>query len=221
MHIDPPCVECSLMQEADHRIANHLTLLAGYVRLKAADAAKQSEEPTRASANLLLRSVEIQIDAVAHLHRSLATDQRRVSADLSEYLHEICDLMRSTLSNSVEIIESLQPGCVVRLDEILPLTQIVSEVVTNAVKYAHTGGDAGTILLRCAMDDKGALMIEVIDDGAGLPETFDPKIDGGLGFRLVRALGERMGALTAFETTSDGLCFRLTLPTLPTLPLKV
>jgi two-component sensor histidine kinase len=208
-------VEGLFLAEADHRIANHLALLTGYVRLKAADLARQSAAPSRDSVHLLLEGVGAQIDAVSRLHRRLAADGSRASADLGEHLHVICASFASGLSGAITLIEDLPFGCAVRSDQVLPLTQIVAEVVTNALKHAHPGGEAGAILVRCRKDDMGAALIEIIDDGAGLPETFNPQTDGGLGFRLLQALGRKLGALIAFESTKPGLRFRLTLPAEP------
>jgi two-component sensor histidine kinase len=201
-----------LLAEADHRIANHLALLTGYMRLKAADLAGQAAEPSRDSVGLLLASVSGQINAVARLHRCLAADQRPTSADLSEQLHEICAPFASSLCGAARFVEDFPPGCVVRPEQLLPLSRIVAEVITNALKHAHADGEAGAILARCRNDDTGAVLIEVIDDGAGLPETFDPETDGGLGFRLLRALGKQLGALITFDSGDHGLRFRLTLP---------
>jgi two-component sensor histidine kinase len=206
------CDRCSCLEEADHRIANQLTLLTGYVRLQAADINRQCAEPSRDSVRLLLAGVGAQIDSVARLHRSLAVNGRGEFPDLSEHLHAVCAVFASGLSGATKLIEDFPSGCVVRPDQVLPLTQIVAEVVTNAIKHAHADGGAGAILARCDKDDSGTVRVEVIDDGPGLPDAFDPKIDGGLGFRLLRALSKQLGALISFESNSPGLHFRLTLP---------
>jgi len=218
--IPPPaatrgCEECNLLAEADHRIANHLALLSSYVRLKAADLALQPAELILENVRLLLAGIDAQIVAVGGLHRSLAAKRRRASVDLGENLHVACAPFKSGLSGAIKLLEDFSPGRIVRADQVLPLTQIVAEMVTNAVKHAHAGGEAGTLLVRCSKNDTGAIQVEVIDDGPGFPETFDPRIDGGLGLRLVRALGEQLGALVGFESTSHGLRFRLTLPPAP------
>ena len=206
------CDECSLVAEADHRIANHLALLASYVRLKAADLASEPTELSLDNVRLLLVGVEAQIIAVARLHRALTAGGRRASADLSEHLHTTCAPFMSGLSGPIKLLEDFSAGCLVRPDQVLPITQIVAEVVTNALKHAHAGGEAGTIVVRCSKDDSGAVQVEVMDDGPGFAETFDPRTEGGLGLRLVRAMGKQLGALVAFESTSDGLRFQLTLP---------
>jgi two-component sensor histidine kinase len=212
--IDPPDVRDDrlLAAEADHRIANHLALLTGYVRLKAAALASQAEEPSRASMNVLLEGVGAQINAVARLHRILSSAGEAGSANLGEHLHEICAGFATGVSGGTEIVEDLSPICVIRRDQFLPLGQIVAEVITNAVKHADPAGLAGRVLVGCREDDRGEVLIEVSDAGPGLPAAFDPETDEGLGFGLLRALGRQIGARIEFLSTRHGLHFRLTLP---------
>jgi PAS domain S-box-containing protein len=89
---------------------------------------------------------------------------------------------------------------------------IVGEAVRNAIKYSHPTGVAGRIIVRCQQDDRGRITIDVTDDGVGLPENFDPKSDGGVGFRMMRALSERLEAGLTFESTSIGLGVSLEVP---------
>ncbi|MDO8378900.1 sensor histidine kinase [Phenylobacterium sp.] len=198
------CADCSLLVEADHRIANHLAMLSSYVRLKAAGL----DGETR----LLLETVGAQVDAVGRLHRALATHGHRGSVDLSEHLRAICAPFASGLSGAARLIQDIPAQCHVRADQVLPISQIVSEVITNAFKYAHADELPGVVLVRCHGGESGLVQIEVVDDGPGLPAGFDPATDGGLGFRLIRALSRQLGATTAFESAGQGLRFRLTLP---------
>ena len=207
-----PCGDCSLLAEADHRIANHLALLASYVRLQAADLAKQSAPPTRESVRLLMSTIDSQITAVSRLHRSFATHGRPVSTDLGEHLHEVCAPFIVGLSGERRLVERFEAGCAVRPEHVLPLTQIVAEVVTNAIKHAHRAGEPGVITVRCARDEAEHLLVEVDDDGPGLPATFDPRTDGGLGFHLLRSLGKQVGGTITFDSSRRGTHFQLTIP---------
>ena len=60
-----PCDDCSLQAEADHRIANHLALLLGYVRLKTVDVDSQVQAPSRASVHVLLDGIQAAIQTIA------------------------------------------------------------------------------------------------------------------------------------------------------------
>lgn len=204
--------DCCAAQEADHRFANHLALLSGFVRLKAADLARQPVGLTIPGVRLLLESVRAQIEAVARLHRSLALGGARAATDLGEHLHEICAPLSSIVAGRITMIEDISPDCKVAPDRLLPLTQIVAEVITNAVKYAYPSGQVGRILVRSRRDETGTIVLEVADEGPGFPEDFDATTDCGLGLQMIRALARKLGALIEFESGQSGVHFRLTLP---------
>ena len=94
--------------------------------------------------------------------------------------------------------------------QLLPLTQIVAEALTNAIKYAHPAGQTGTIIVRCRRDAAG-LRVEVADDGVGLPRGFDPKADSGYGTRLLTGLARHLGATLSFDAPGGGHCVAVTL----------
>jgi two-component sensor histidine kinase len=200
------------LEEAYHRIANHLALLISYIRLKTSVLLQEDAEPTRDSVHLLLDGVCAQINTVVCLHRSLAMQGGIESVDLGDHLHGICAPFRSELSGSNIVNEHFEPGCVVSLARVLPVSQIVVEVVMNAFKYARNGGDSARILIRCFKDSTGAALVEIIDEGPGLPPNFNVETDGGLGFRLLRGLCKQLHASMTFASTGQGLHFRLRLP---------
>ncbi|MGZ6040135.1 MAG: sensor histidine kinase [Phenylobacterium sp.] len=204
-----------LLAEADHRIANHLTLLLSYLRLKTADIDRQREAPSRQAIHVLLDGVGAQIAAIAKLHRAMVPGDLTGPVDLGLHLHEVCAPFAQGLGGTSRIVEDFEPGCVVRRDQILPLSQIAAEVVTNALKHSGDSAEPGLVRVRCLNDETGAVRIEVIDDGEGFAPGFDPSSDGGYGFRLVRGLGQQLGARIDFESTPLGVCFRLTLPEPP------
>jgi two-component sensor histidine kinase len=186
-------------------------MLSGLVRLKSGDLARQTAEPARDSMRLLLEGVGVQIDAVARLHRALALHGSAAPADLGVHLHEVSAPFVSGVFGPITLIEDFAPRCAVRPDQLLPLTQIFAEVLTNAVKHAPHAGEPQAILARCRPEGAG-VVVEVIDHGPGFPAGFDPQTDGGLGFRLLRALGRQLGASIVFESSSRGVRFRLTTP---------
>jgi len=199
-------------READHRFANHLALLSGFVRLKAADLTRQPVQPTVEDVQLMLESFRSQIEAMARLHRSTTLGINGVRIDLEDHLHDVCAPMSLLLAGRIALIEDISPDCQAPADWGLPLTQIVAEVITNAAKHAYPSGRAGRILVRCWRNQVGAVVIEIADDGPGLPDTFDADQDSGIGFHLIRAIAARLDALVEFENRRIGLCFRLTLP---------
>lgn len=204
------------LSEAQHRIANNLALIAGYTRLQATRLHKADQPLSAREACIVLEEVATRIETVGELHRLLSDAPGRGEGDggidLGRFLAKLCSSLMETVSfaGDTTITHKDAGGCMVRPDQATPVALIVSELVTNALKYAHPTGVAGRILVSCR-PSAGGLVVEVIDDGVGLSEDFDPLGDGGLGFRVVRGLARQLGADLIYESTDIGLTVRLTL----------
>ena len=206
-----PCDSCFLLQEAHHRTANHFTLLNSFVRLQIADLSRQDHEPSRSEILLLLKSIGVQIDTIARVNRTLAVAGTSAAIDVGAYLHECITPFKTGPYGTVTFSEDFEPGCFSQPEQMLAIGQIVTEVVTNSIKYGRAVEPV--IAVHCSQSVDGALLVEVSDNGPGLPAGFDPMTSGGLGFRLLRALSHSLGARTKFESTHPtGLHFQLSIP---------
>lgn len=200
--------------EAHHRIANSLAVLTGLVRLQASNLAKRQCAPTIEEMRLVLEDVVARISAVALLHRLLSQGPQQGAVDLNAYLGEVCRGVTGALSYTGQsrVSDPNEGACLVDPDQAVSIALVVSELVTNAIKYAHPTGIAGIIDVSCRRLGDGSLIIEVSDDGVGLPEGFDQDSDGSLGLQVVRAMSVKLGAAVVFDSTLVGLTVRLTLP---------
>ena len=202
------------MAEANHRIANNLTLIAGWLGLQAAGVRKDGRPLSAQEACNLLEEAGSRIETVGRLHRLLAHSGQAVSLDLRQYLHDVAKAAIDSMSvPGVTTLDGVQGGpCHIPTHQALSVGFIVGEVVTNAVKYAHPAGVSGRVELSCHRRSEGATLIQVTDDGVGLPEDFNPRKDGGLGLRMVRTLADQLGATLTFDSSGFGLTVRLLLP---------
>jgi two-component sensor histidine kinase len=200
-----------LRTESDHRIANNLALIVGLMRMRARAVAQKPGPMDREEVRLLLDDVACRIDTVARLHRMLSRPSRQVFGNLAHYLREICESLISSLAPSGGVIfsQDVDLSCGLPPDQALSLGLLISELMTNSVKYAHPTGVPTKIKIACSHAEDGGLLVDYADDGIGLPENFDPMVDGGLGLRLVRSLGEQLGASIRFDHDELGTRFRL------------
>ncbi len=72
-----PVSGLDLLREADHRIANHLSLLAGMVQAQAGAVGRGPASLTRDEVRGLLQAAAGKIVSVGHLHRRLAYQPNR------------------------------------------------------------------------------------------------------------------------------------------------
>ena len=121
-------------------------------------------------------------------------------------------------------IEAPAAKLVARADSVR-LSQVLSNLVTNAVKYGRSGG---VVMLRLSQPGPDTVRVEVIDKGPGISpekqsELFEPfnrlgmeksTIEGhGIGLALARRMAELQGGSLGFESKpGDGARFWVDLP---------
>ena len=199
--------------EANHRIANNLTLVASMVRMHARTLNDRAEPLTKEGVRALLEEIGTRIEQVAHLHGLMAGQEHGEPVDLSDYLRDIGETVVSSLTflGKAKLHYGSHSECLVAPGRALPVGLIVGELLTNAVKYAHPAGVTGDIMVTCNRFDD-VIVVVISDDGIGLPETFDPMRHGGLGLRLVRSLAAQVDAKLVFNDTGTGLSVEVHIP---------
>lgn len=212
-HPDAPSpAPVDLAAEADHRIANHLTMVNGICRIQASALRRRRVPLTGAEAGAILDGIGAKVQAISLLHRRLARAEANSALPLGQYLRDLLTGITEALADGTlvefEILGSRD--CVVDAKRTVTIGLIVCELVTNAMKHAHPSGIAGRLWVRCGGTD--SLIVEVEDDGVGLPEGFDPKTATGLGFNTMRALAAQLGATFDFRNTGLGLVAELRVP---------
>ena len=198
--------------EANHRIANNLALVASLVRMQARDLQTNAPGVGNQGVQLLLEEIGGRIETIGRLHRLLVQGCSGF-VDLTAYLNEISEAVVSSLAfaGKARLAHVSDRATMVPAECALPVGLIVGELVTNAVKYAHPTGVSGRIAVGYRVLPS-VIVVEVSDDGVGLPEGFDAATDGGLGLQLVRSLAVQLGATLDFIDREAGLTVTLSVP---------
>ena len=142
--------------------------------------------------------------------------QRRSGAtvDIAAALYESTAALIDSPAGAgqMKLIQQKTSGYFVEVACAGPLVVFVNEAVRNAIKHAHPSGVSGKIIIDFRQENDGAIVIEVVDDGVGLPEGFDPAVDGESGLRLIRRQAETCGGSVAFESSCLGLSVSVRVP---------
>lgn len=177
-----------LLAEVNHRVANSLALVASLVRMQASAVS----DPTARDA---LAETQARIAAIAGLHRKLYTSEDVRTVDLDSYLASLMrelDTSMTAAGHRPKMRLDLSPF---RLptDRAVSVGLLVTELVTNAYKYAYADREPGEVRLRLEPHSEGAALIAVEDDGVGWDGT--GTVQGtGLGMRIVRAMAQNLGS---------------------------
>ena len=77
------------------------------------------------------------------------------------------------------------------IDRAIPCGLVLSELISNSLKYAFPDNRKGEITMDVHADARGDVVLAFGDNGVGLPENFDPKAAKTLGLSLAVSLMER------------------------------
>jgi two-component sensor histidine kinase len=193
--------------ESEHRIANNLAIIAAMVR---SAMAKLRTDPKRDydGAISVLADLAARIEAVAQLHR-LLVEHGQNEVELATYLREVVKAAKLALTNTGSRV-AFEARTEIRAHarRAAAMGLFLSEAITNALKHAE--GAYIRVVLRMSGND---LLLEVADNGPGLPRGFDEGKSSG--FRLMRSLASRLNGRVEFaKTNGAGLCARLVVPPL-------
>jgi len=185
-----------LLREVNHRVANSLALVAALAHM-------QRNAVTDPAAKAALDEMQARISAIAGIHRRLYTSDDVESVALDAYLGSLIEELQAAMraSGRDHAIRLRSEPVHLSPDKAVSVGVVVTELVTNAYKYAYPLGTSGEI--RVAVDHDGAdtIRLAVEDDGIGW--TGEGEIRGtGLGSRIVRAMATNLRS--ALSYTPDG-----------------
>lgn len=211
--ITKPRGESVVIDEVNHRVANHLTLLANMIQSQVVALAKGPASYSRDEVRSLLREVAGKVIGVGQLHRRLVAMHPDEMMDLGDYLIESSHALVKSLAlgGRVGIVHRLDARCPAKAEQVQTVALIVGEIIMNAIKHAHPTGLPVEIAIACGHNAAKRVMVEIGDDGVGLPETFDVRKDGGTGLKLIRQLAAMIDADLDIQSDSLGTRFHLTL----------
>jgi len=196
-----------LLSEVNHRVANSLALVSSLVSL-------QSRALPDPAAKAALAETQDRIFAISLVHKKLysSSDVRTVALD--EYLSGLLDHLRTSMrsqANGVTLTFHIEP-IELETDASINLGVVITELVTNAFKYAYPDGFGEVrVWLRKLPDEQVELVVE--DDGVG--RSSDVPKGTGVGTRIVNAMSQNLGARVDYRSLKPGTAAHLAFSSRP------
>ena len=186
-----------LVLEIHHRVKNNLQVVASLLNLQAS----RIRVP---EARAEFQAARDRVRALATLHRHLYADGELHTIDMRSFLTELCGQLFSAMGEKEDgrIHLSIEaPELRMSSDQAVPLALIVTEAVTNSVKYAFPNGRSGAVSVSLTEHD-GCLDLVISDNGIGIPAGKSETESGtrdGIGLQLIRGFARQLGATLDVE----------------------
>lgn len=173
-----------LLRELYHRTKNNMQVIGSLLSLQATQAKS-------ASVSTVFKEMETRIRAMALVHQKLYQSQNLSSIDLKEYISDLAMLLARSYRldmGRVSLTLELEPVPVL-IDTAIPCGLILHELISNAFKHAFPNTRRGEIKI-CLNKTNDDIMLQVSDNGVGLPAGFDPRQSQTLGLQTILGIGE-------------------------------
>ncbi len=186
-----------LLQEIHHRVKNNLAVISGLLELQAMNLTDETSIGA-------LRDSQIRIHSMAMIHEKLYRSEALSDIGFDEYLKELVETIGSTYNSENRSIETNfdLDSFSLNIDEAIPCSLIINEVVVNCYKHAFSSNGNGAIDIRLEYNEPEVTM-KIVDDGKGLPDDFKAAEQQSLGMTLIESLSKQLEGTFRFEASPE------------------
>jgi two-component sensor histidine kinase len=193
------------LKEIDHRTRNNYQTVLAMIELQARRALDEGVSGA-------LLQVADRIQAIANASKQLAVHSAELGVvRLDDHLCGLVRQIERGLSRKEIHVECDVDDVTASADKAISISIIVNELVTNALKHAFNGEQAGRVWVSGKVGN--AFELTVGDDGRGV-EARSKDGHSGLGTKLVESFAKQLGAAHEVVSSQKGTTHRILSPDL-------
>jgi two-component sensor histidine kinase len=190
------------IKDAHHRIKNTIQLASSILQL-------QARKTGSVQVSAALQDGCGRLHLLAQIHELLyKSDRSEIS--MPQLLQAIASALEEPRAGGSPRVK-LRAVCMpigLAADDAMPLALLANEAMTNACKHAFPDGRTGEVCVTLRLIDPTVLVLQVRDDGIGLPAG---ATGSGLGLQLIRAFAAQLDGTLEMGAAADSTGTSLTL----------
>lgn len=194
-----------LMQEIHHRVKNNLQVVSSLLSI-------QSRHLTDNQALEAIKEGQNRVKTMGLIHQNLYQENDFRGVNMKNYVSKLI----KNLFNSYNVEpEKIQLKTEIKelnldIDTVVPLGLIINELVTNALKYAFPDDKKGIIWVKTNLENE-RFILQVYDDGVGVPEGFSLEKANSMGYQLIQNFVNKLSAQLSV-LNKNGTFVEITIP---------
>ncbi|MCK5101037.1 MAG: PAS domain-containing protein, partial [Desulfobacteraceae bacterium] len=190
----------TLLREIHHRIKNNMQVISSLLSLQAS---KLSDSKTAKA----FAEAENRVHSMSLVHEILYQSDTIDKIDFQAYLKNLISHIANMFALQNIKLDIAARDITLSMEQAVPCGLIVTELITNAMKYAFPDAGSDVIKIQACYLKKDYIEMKISDNGAGFPEGFDLQKSRTLGLHLVRELvhSQLEGNLTLKK--GNGVCW--------------
>ena len=178
-------IKTALIQEIYHRTRNNMAVISAMLAMESGRSENDQVKST-------FREIDNKIRAMSMVHQKLYEAKDLSSINMEDYIKDLVELImqsygvfseRATLNFDLHAVK-------VSIDSAVPFGLIINELISNIFKHAFPEDRKGEISIRLFKEEDETINLELMDNGIGFSQNFDPRKDGSMGLALVFSIAE-------------------------------
>jgi two-component sensor histidine kinase len=182
-----------LLKEIHHRVKNNLQIVISLL-------STQSKYLNNEEAIAAIAESRHRMQAMSLIHQKLYQGDNTAFVSMQSYIRELTDYLKTSFSTDNKISFDLKLDDVeLDISQAIPIGLILNETITNAIKYAFSSGADGVVAIVMQNNDDNNTILEIHDNGVGLPHDFNITTSDSMGMRLIKGLVKQIGGKLLVE----------------------
>lgn len=201
-----------LLKEVHHRVKNNLQLISSIMNM-------QIRQAKTADASFVLRRLQDRILSLATVHKNLYLNDDLERVEAKALLQEIVGQLLSVGLAPGSNVQITQDYATVSLDadDAAPLTLLVSEALTNALKYIPPNPDTPKMIsIQLTADAPEQAELKIVNTVGGTPVEEGT----GLGSKLILAFARQLNGQVEVSEEGELYTLRIVFP-VPLQPKQI
>ncbi|MCF6406381.1 hypothetical protein L3C95_26025 [Chitinophaga filiformis] len=175
-----------LIKEIHHRVKNNLQMVTSLLN-------SQSAYLNDDAAVLAIKNSLRRMQAMSLIHQKLYLSGNISTISMPEYIRDLLSYLHDSFDtgNRIVLQQTIEP-IDLEVSQAIPLGLIINECTVNAIKYAFPDDREGIVCINLQHVDDDYILLNISDNGIGLPTGFNLTGHNSLGFDLVRGLARQL-----------------------------
>ncbi|GAB5409735.1 MAG: hypothetical protein BalsKO_21000 [Balneolaceae bacterium] len=195
-----------LLSEIHHRVKNNLAVISGILHLQAYET--DNKEVAKA-----LTESQSRIQSISLVHEMLYQSDTLSFIDYRTYLNDLIQAITSMYISDGKsiVVTSKVDEIALDINQAIPCSLLLNEILVNSFKHAFTGKKTGKILIEMR-EKEGQIELNIEDDGVGInsENTFKSKRNS-LGKTLINTLVSQLKGEFKLGPNSEGVGTQITI----------
>ena len=186
-----------LLKEIHHRVKNNLQVINSLINL-------QTERIRDEESLYIFEKCKNRINSIALVHEKLYESEDLANINFGEYVRTLTTQMFSACPPRLSAVrlEINASDVFLKINQAIPCSLIINELVMNAMKYAFPQDQEGEIVIEFKSTNKGKITLVVADNGVGLPDNFDMNKSETLGMQIINAFVKKLNGSIEINRSS-------------------